>query len=66
MRRWKEGEIRSQHGGQDGDDTAWIEVPVENPDDWLRRYGGSLSDAIRVLSQITGFKVKNLGDDLEE
>lgn len=66
IRLWKiEHKITSQHGGQDGADTAWIDVRVENPPEWLRPYGGSLSDAISRLSEITGFKVKKLGDELE-
>lgn len=67
IRLWKiEHKITSQHGGQDGADTAWIDVRVENPPEWLRRYGGSLSDGILRLSEITGFKVKKLVDELEE
>ncbi|GEM82629.1 MULTISPECIES: hypothetical protein [Meiothermus] len=64
---WKvEHKIMSQHGGQDGADTAWIDVLVESPSEWLNRYGGSLSDAILRLSEITGFKVRKLQDELEE
>ena len=67
IRLWKvEHKISSQHGGQEGADTAWIDVRVEEHPDWLKQYGGSLSDAIFALSKITGFKVKTLREELEE
>lgn len=67
LRLWKvEHKISSQHGGQAGSDTAWINVRVDNPPDWLRQYGGSLSEAISALSRITGFKVKMLTEELGE
>lgn len=67
IRLWKvEHKITSQHGGQDGADTAWIDVRLENPPDWLKSYGGSLSDAISRLSEITGFRIRTLREELEE
>lgn len=67
MRLWKvEHQISSQHGGVGGADTAWIDVPLSNPPEWLNKYGGSLSDAISALSKITGFKIKKIREELEE
>lgn len=67
LRLWKvEHRISSQHGGQGGADTAWIDVHPDNPPAWLQCYGGSPSDAIFALSKITGFKVKKLREELEE
>ncbi len=39
---------------------------VDDPPDWLKQYGGSLSDAIFALSKITGFKVKKVREELGE
>lgn len=67
LRLWRvEHRISSQHGGQVGSDTAWIDVRVDDPPDWLKQYGGSLSDAIFALSKITGFKVKKVREELGE
>jgi len=67
LRLWKvEHKIASQHGGQDGADTAWIDVRPDAPPDWMNSYGGSLSDAILALSKITGFKVKKVREELGE
>jgi hypothetical protein len=66
-RLWKkEHAIQSQHGGQDGADTAWIDVRGDNPPSWMRQYGGSLSEAIRILSRVTGFEVNSLSDSLDD
>ncbi len=67
LRLWKiEQKIKSQHGGQSGAETAWIDISVDNPQEWLKQYGGSLSDAISVLSKITGFNVRKVREELEE
>jgi len=67
MRFWKtEHRISSQHGGEGGTDTAWIDVPLGDIPTWLRPYGGSLSDAIFALSRMTGFNVKKIQEELEE
>jgi len=67
LRLWKvEHKISSQHGGQDGADTAWIDVRPDAPHDWMKSYGGTLSDAIFALSKITGFKVKKVREELGE
>jgi hypothetical protein len=66
MRLWRvEHKISSQHGGEGGADTAWIDVRPERPAAWLVQYGGSLSEAIAVLSRITGFHPKPIGDGFE-
>jgi hypothetical protein len=68
IRLWKHDHLISgQHAGQGGADTAWIDVrPDDVPHEWLTSYGGSMSNAIKVISRLTGFPVKMLGDDLEE
>jgi len=67
MRLWKvEHRIASQHGGQSGADTAWIDVRPDDRPDWLNRFGGSLADAVASLSNLTGFHVRPLADELEE
>lgn len=67
LRLWKdEHKISSQHGGAGGSDTAWIDVRIDSPPDWLAEYGGSLSDGIFALSKITGFKVKKVREELGE
>lgn len=66
MRLWKvEHKISSQHGGEGGSDTAWIDVRPETPPSWLTKYGGLLSEEISVLSKITGFRPKPIGEELE-
>lgn len=65
LRLWRvEHRIASQHGGQNGTDTAWIDVKAENPPEWLAPYGGSLSDGIAVLGRITGFRVRRIREEL--
>lgn len=54
LERWKTGEIVSQHGGTAGTDTAWLHVEPGDPPAWLRAWGGSLSDAIKLVSRLTG------------
>ena len=49
--KWVSGEIRSQHGGRSGRDTAWLWIDPEAPQEWLNDWGGSLSDAKRVLRE---------------
>jgi len=56
LRQWREiGNLRSQHRGVRGADTAWVTVDPESPPEWLRPFGGNLRDAIAVLSKRTGF-----------
>jgi len=53
IERWEEGSISSQHGGAGGSDTAWLHVdPTEVPA-WLRQWGGRLSNAVKLISEIT-------------
>lgn len=42
--------LRYQHGGQAGRDTIWLRFAAETPPSWLRRYGGTLENAYRLLS----------------
>jgi len=56
MRLWKvENKIPSQHGGQAGEDTAWLDVKIDSVPEWLGAYGGSLPQAIGLLSKHTGY-----------
>jgi len=67
IRLWKvEHIIASPHGGQDGADTAWIDVRPDNPPVWLRAYGGSLTDGLQLFSSLTGFVVETLHSALDE
>ena len=53
LEKWESGEIKSQHGGNGGQDTAWIEVKPDNPDAWLTPRSGSPAEAIQLLRQFT-------------
>jgi hypothetical protein len=44
--------LKSQHGGKVGTDTAWLEVYPDSVQDWLREYGGSLSEGLAVLRSL--------------
>jgi hypothetical protein len=56
LRQWREtGNLRSQHGGARGADTAWLTVNPQAPPNWLLPFGGSLRGAIDLLSKYTGF-----------
>jgi hypothetical protein len=67
LRLWKtEHRISSQHGGGEGGDTAWIDVPLGNIPIWLRPFGGTLPDAILALSKITGFSAKAIQEESDE
>jgi hypothetical protein len=67
MRLWRvEHLIQSQHGGQDGADTAWIPVRPDAVPEWMGRYGGDLAEAITQLGKATGYKVKRLSDEFDE
>ena len=52
LEKWKAGEIKPQHGGKGGSDTAWLTVDPEDVQPWLDDWGGSLSDAVGALSRI--------------
>lgn len=49
------GNIRPQHGGSEGSDTAWISVKPTAPDAWLGEHGGSLREGLLRISKLTGF-----------
>ena len=50
LHQWHEtGNIKSQHGGARGTDTAWIAADPEAPPAWLRSHGGRPRDAMRRL-----------------
>lgn len=56
LRQWREtGQIRSQHGGTRGKDTAWLQVDPTSVPEWLAPWGGQLRVAVQVLSKVTGF-----------
>ena len=54
LQQWSAGIISSQHGGRAGSDTAWLHVLPDAIPDWLHAWGGPLSDAVRVVTRITG------------
>jgi len=57
MRRWQARDgIESQHGGSSGTDTAWLTVNPAKVPSWLIARGGTLPNAIAVLSTLTGYK----------
>jgi len=49
------GNIRTQHGGSGGSDTAWIAVDPAKPPSWLRPHGGSLRSGLARVAAITGY-----------
>jgi hypothetical protein len=57
LQHWqdKERTIVPQHGGKAGNDTAWFSVDPQEVPEWLRQYGGSLSDGLDRMSGLTGF-----------
>ena len=53
MHRWRNTEeIGPQHGGRSGTDTAWLVINPANPQAWLRCWGGSLSEASRIMGRL--------------
>ena len=54
MDKWRTtGEIRSQHGGSSGRDTAWISVDPNKVPRWLSSHGGTLTQAARIFGQLS-------------
>ena len=47
------GRLPHQHGGQSGQDTAWLSVDPANVPVWLRPYGDTLADATRILKRMS-------------
>ena len=54
--KWDSGEIPSQHLGDEGKDTAWLTVNPRTPPEWIREWGGSLTEAVAKITEITGQK----------
>ena len=48
--------MTSQHGGRSGTDTAWLSVHPDDVPQWLNEWGGGLSDAVELISEITDQK----------
>ena len=67
LRLWKiEKVISSQHGGAAGADTAWIDVNPNNVQGWIHQYGGTLSDAVKKLTELTGFTPNRVLEEVAE
>lgn len=50
MTWWEEGTIiKTQHGGQSGKDTAWLQVKPDKMHECLQPFGGTLSDGLESL-----------------
>ena len=51
VRLWKvEHVISAQHNsGHGGQDTAWMDVDPANPPEWLKPFGGTLDEALRLI-----------------
>lgn len=46
--------LRRQHGGQEGRDTAWLQVSPGNVHPWMKPFGGELGTAMRRLRTLVG------------
>ena len=53
MHRWSTGEIKTQHGGRAGSDTAWLTVDPTIVPQWLSSLGGTLSQAVSSFRQLS-------------
>ena len=51
MSAWEDGEIRTQHMGDLGVDTAWFAADPYDPPEWLAPWGGSLPQAYQIIVQ---------------
>ena len=54
IERIEDGDIRPQHGGAEGRDTAWLTVNPEAVPEWLNEWGGRLGTAIESIARLTG------------
>ena len=52
--QWRKGAIKSQHGGAEGRDTAWLDITPGSEPEWLQPWGNRLSDATTLLTESTG------------
>ena len=53
MANWGDPEyFPIQHSGREGVDTVWLTVDLENVQPWLSQFGGTLSEAAQVLSEL--------------
>lgn len=43
--------LTGQHTGAAAADTRWLSFHAERPPDWLRKYGGRLADAYKLLAE---------------
>ena len=50
--------VKSQHGGQAGTETKWLQVDPANLHPWLEAWGGQLADSYAVLRRLA---VENAG-----
>jgi len=48
--------LTGQHGGGGGKDTAWLTLSPGKVPEWLRRHGGRLADAAKIIAKLTGRK----------
>lgn len=56
LHHWRvTGDLKSQHGGSGGSDTAWLPVIPGAAPAWLQQYGGSMREALQLVSEQTGF-----------
>lgn len=53
LEKWKAGEIKSQHKGSKGQDTAWLEVHPNSPQAWLTPTSGRLAETTQILRELT-------------
>ena len=43
---------RPQHKGRAGTETFWLSIDPANPEEWLKRYGGTLREAYDILKKL--------------
>lgn len=61
LREWrKTGNLKSQHGGVSGSDTAWLTVDPKRVQAWLVPHGGTLRAGLAIVARLTGFAPKDL------
>ena len=53
IERIESGDIKYQHSGKKGTDTAWLSVKPAEPQEWLSSYGGDLKSAVKIIAQLT-------------